>query len=129
MGQVDIFYIHAPDSKTDIEETVAGVNEVHKLGLFKRFGLSNYTAEDVQAVTTIDSAQLYGESEKRLGELKAGDRFTIDTKWLGGWTPGSATKEGIITSARESIKKLGVKQVDIFYIHAPDSKTDIEETV
>ena len=62
-------------------------------------------------VTTIDSAQLYGESEKRLGELKAGDRFTIDTKWLGGWTPGSTTKENIVNSAKESIKKLGVKQV------------------
>ncbi|KAK7897671.1 hypothetical protein LTR67_004301 [Exophiala xenobiotica] len=79
-------------------------------------------------VTTIDSAQLYGECEKKLGEIKAGDRLTIDTKWLGGWTPGSATKEGIVSSAKESIKKLGVKQVDIFYIHAPDSKTDIEET-
>ena len=62
-------------------------------------------------VTTIDSAQLYGECEKRLGEVKAGDRFTIDTKWLGGWTPGSTTKENIVNSAKESIKKLGVKQV------------------
>lgn len=29
---------------------MAGINEVHKLGLFKRFGLSNYTAEGVEEV-------------------------------------------------------------------------------
>ncbi|KAL6253103.1 hypothetical protein RBB50_000824 [Rhinocladiella similis] len=84
---------------------------------------------EAHGAKTIDSAQLYGESEKKLGELKAGDRFTIDTKWLGGWTPGSATKDNIISTAKESVEKLGVKQVDIFYIHAPDKETPIEDTV
>src|ERR1700744_3014748 len=64
-----------------------------------------------QKVNPLDSAQLYGESEKRLGELKAGDRFVIDTKWMGGWQPGWATKENIVNSAKASIEKLGVKQV------------------
>ncbi len=61
----------------------------------------------------LDSAQLYGESEKRLGELKAGDKFIIDTKWMGGWQPGWATKENIVNSAKDSIKKLGVKEVSL----------------
>lgn len=48
---VDIFYIHGPDMEhTPLENTLEGVNEVHKTGFFKRFGLSNYKAEDVQKV-------------------------------------------------------------------------------
>jgi len=78
---------------------------------------------------TLDSAQLYGESEKTLGEVKAGDKFVIDTKWMGGWTPGWASKENIVSSAKSSIEKLGVKQVDIFYIHSPDAQSDLEETL
>jgi len=80
-------------------------------------------------VKNLDTAQLYGKSEERLGEVKAGERFIIDTKWIGGWVPGSATKDNIVSSAKESIKKLGVKQVDVFYIHAPDAQTDIADTV
>lgn len=47
---VDVFYLHAPDTTTPIEETLAGVNEVYKTGFFKRFGLSNYGAEDVEKI-------------------------------------------------------------------------------
>lgn len=62
-------------------------------------------------VHNLDSAQLYEGSEKMLGELNAGDRFSIDTKWMGEYAPGGATKEYIITSAKKSIETLGVKQV------------------
>lgn len=47
---VDVFYIHGPDGDTPIEKTLEGVNEVYKTGFFKRFGLSNYKAEDVEKV-------------------------------------------------------------------------------
>ncbi|KAI1608491.1 aldehyde reductase [Exophiala viscosa] len=80
-------------------------------------------------VKNLDSAQLYGKSEEKLGELKAGDKFIVDTKWLGGFTGKWASKENIVNTAKESIKKLGVKQVDIFYIHAPDKETPLEETL
>ena len=40
----------APDHKTPIEETLEAINEVHKQGHFKRFGLSNYQAEDVERI-------------------------------------------------------------------------------
>ncbi|OAP62045.1 aldehyde reductase (GliO) [Fonsecaea erecta] len=79
-------------------------------------------------VTRLDSAQLYGESERRLGETKAGDRFAIDTKWLMGWSPGKATKDGIVTGAQESVKKLGCVP-DVFYLHCPDVSVPIEETL
>lgn len=84
---------------------------------------------DKQGITHIDTAHLYGNSETFLGEVEAGNKFTFDTKWLGGWTPGSATKEYITRSAGESLQKLGVKKLDIFYIHAPDTKTPFAETL
>ncbi|KAF7190146.1 Oxidoreductase sirO [Pseudocercospora fuligena] len=38
------------NANTDLEETLSAINEVYKSGFFKRFGLSNYQAEDVQKV-------------------------------------------------------------------------------
>jgi len=80
-------------------------------------------------ITTIDSAQAYGNSQATIGEAKTGDRFTIDTKWgpprpagpPGGPAPGQgqppgaprpswATREHIVSSAKDSIAKLGVQQ-------------------
>lgn len=113
------------------------------------------TADDVkpffdvlkkQGVTKIDTAHLYGNSETYLGEVKAGDSFTFDTKWLGGFGPGNVTKDKMIASAKDSIRKLGVAQVrpngvqseacltwklqvDVFYLHAPDKTVPIEDTL
>ena len=66
---------------------------------------------DKHNVKILDSAQLYGNSETRLGEVKAAEKFIIDTKWLGGWTPGNANKDEIVKSAKDSIKKLGLSKV------------------
>ncbi|KAK5117596.1 hypothetical protein LTR62_005018 [Meristemomyces frigidus] len=77
----------------------------------------------------IDTAALYGESEKIIGQAKAGEKFTIDTKMRGGFGgPGHATKEKVIEEAEQSHKLLGCT-VDIYYIHAPDTDTDIAETL
>jgi len=56
--QVDVYYLHSPDV-VPIEETLAGVNEVYKEGWFKRFGLSNFYAEDVQKVYDICKREGY----------------------------------------------------------------------
>jgi aflatoxin B1 aldehyde reductase len=56
--QVDVYYIHAPDV-VPIEETLAGVNEIYKEGWFKRFGLSNFFAEDVQKIYDICKREGY----------------------------------------------------------------------
>ena len=50
---MDIFYLHAPEESAPLEDTLAGVNEVYKAGLFKRFGVSNYVAADVEKVVKI----------------------------------------------------------------------------
>ncbi|KAG9579372.1 Aldo/keto reductase, partial [Aureobasidium melanogenum] len=68
-------------------------------------------------VDVIDTAQLYGDSEKILGEAKAGEQFIIDTKTPGGFAPQNNTPDVIIKNGHESSKKLG--PIDVFYIHSP----------
>lgn len=64
-------------------------------------------------VTTIDTAEIYGDSETVIGEVKAGSSFTIDTKAAGGFRAGSPTKDGIVEGAKESLKKIGVDKASI----------------
>lgn len=47
---VDILYLHAPDHKTPIEETLGAVAQLHKEEKFKRFGLSNYASWQVAEI-------------------------------------------------------------------------------
>jgi aryl-alcohol dehydrogenase-like predicted oxidoreductase len=56
--QVDVYYIHAPDV-VPLEEMLAGVNEIYKEGWFKRFGLSNFFARDVQKIYDICKREGY----------------------------------------------------------------------
>ncbi|KAI8143118.1 Aldo/keto reductase [Fennellomyces sp. T-0311] len=51
--KIDIFYLHAPDHTTPIEETLAGVQKLYEQGHFERFGLSNYAAWEVSAICEI----------------------------------------------------------------------------
>ena len=37
-------YLHAPDHKTPLTETLAAMDELHKEGKFTQLGLSNYSA-------------------------------------------------------------------------------------
>jgi len=82
-------------------------------------------------VTHIDTARLYGfgESESLIGQVPDISSYTVSSKWESGFAPGSATAENIVSAAKESLKRVGVKQFDIFYLHAPDRKTDFAETL
>ena len=76
----------------------------------------------------VDTAALYGDSEKLLGEANVASKFVVDTKTKGGFPgKGYATKEKVIEEAMNSKKMLG-SNVDIFYLHAQDDGTPIEET-
>lgn len=41
---MDLFYLHAPDHNTPIEDTLRAVHELRTEGLFRVWGVSNYTA-------------------------------------------------------------------------------------
>jgi aflatoxin B1 aldehyde reductase len=66
-----------------------------------------------------------------LGNAGAGDgRFAISTKCAGGWRAGIALlPENLYRDAHKSLEKLKVKQIDIFYIHAPDRTLKPEDWV
>lgn len=57
--QFDILYIHSPDPDIPLDDTLAGINEAHKLGIFRRFGLSNYAPQDVQRVYDLAKSKGY----------------------------------------------------------------------
>jgi aflatoxin B1 aldehyde reductase len=57
--QFDILYIHAPDPSIPFEDTLKGINEAYKTGAFRRFGLSNFSAEQVQNVYDICKEKNY----------------------------------------------------------------------
>lgn len=44
---VDLLYLHAPDPKTPIEQTLEACDNLHREGKFKDFGLSNYASWQV----------------------------------------------------------------------------------
>jgi aflatoxin B1 aldehyde reductase len=83
-------------------------------------------------ITTIDTAQLYGDSETVLGAAGAAALgFTLDSKTPGGWIPGSLEPTKLASDARRSLTLLGVKKLDVFYLHGPDEtgKHPLEETL
>lgn len=80
-------------------------------------------------VKVIDTARLYPNSEDAIGKLDGRTNFIIDTKLKGGFAPGSVSKDQVIQDVEDSVRTLGVPQVDILYIHAPDDSTDIKETL
>lgn len=84
-----------------------------------------------EGISTIDTGQAYGDSEDLIGGAKAASRgFTLDTKVAGGlWPTVHCTKETVIKSGEESLKKLDTNQVDVYYIHAPDRKVPIQDTL
>ncbi|MEE6482200.1 hypothetical protein FKM82_013181 [Ascaphus truei] len=52
-SSVHLFYLHAPDHQTPVEETLAACQELYKEGKFKELGLSNYAAWEVMEVYCI----------------------------------------------------------------------------
>ncbi|KAF2118735.1 NADP-dependent oxidoreductase domain-containing protein [Lophiotrema nucula] len=82
-----------------------------------------------EGVKRLDSAHLYGESESLFGKANAGKDFIIDSKIKGGFEPGSAKKDGVLKGIELSLDRLNVEKLGIFYIHAPDYETPLEETL
>lgn len=87
-------------------------------------GLANYaghTASTVaevldylekEGIKTIDTSEIYGDSEELLGQTKAASRgFIIDTKIGGGLSPVEASKANVLKAAEESLKKLNTDHV------------------
>mgnify|MGYP000716506573 CR=1 FL=1 len=94
-------------------------------------------------ITHFDLANNYGppagSAEETFGEilrkdlLPWRDQIVISTKagyrmWDGPYGDGGSRKY-LVASCDQSLKRLGVDYVDIFYHHRPDPETPVEETV
>ncbi len=85
-------------------------------------------------VTFFDTAEVYGNgggSERFLGELVEGrrERAVLATKF--GWRdePGQASAENVRRAIAGSLERLRTDRVDLYYLHRPDSRTPIAETL
>src|ERR1700682_6201418 len=84
----------------------------------------------------IDTADVYtnGTSETILGELLKGrrDRFVLATKFTNQTDPGDPNSAGnhrkkIVTSIEASLRRLQTDHIDLYWVHARDVLTSVEE--
>ncbi|XP_065914441.1 aflatoxin B1 aldehyde reductase member 4-like [Dysidea avara] len=81
----------------------------------------------------IDTALMYGggECEKFIGRYapcRDPEKVTLATK-INPFHPDGLTRKGVFEQAETSLHSLQVRSVDILYLHLPDHKTPIEETL
>lgn len=86
----------------------------------------------------IDTADIYtnGTSEKLLGEMVAGERerFVLGTKYtnsIPGTDPNAAGnhRKNMVQSLEASLKRLNVDYIDLFWLHAWDFTTPVDEVM
>lgn len=121
------------------------------LGMWHNFGSVNdmenmkkilFTAFD-NGITHFDLANnygpVYGSAEENMGRILKSDllpyrnEMVISGKagydmWKGPYGDGGS-KKYLISSLDQSLRKLGLDYVDIFYHHRPDPDTPLEETM
>ena len=88
-------------------------------------------------ITMLDTADIYGNSERQVGKALAGkrDKVVLATKF--GFTGPVGVSErsidgsaGYVKKACEaSLQRLGVDFIDLYYLHRVDPSVPIEETV
>jgi L-glyceraldehyde 3-phosphate reductase len=121
------------------------------LGLWKNFGSINvyenckeliFKAFDL-GITHFDLANnygpVYGSAEETFGRILKSDlsnyrdELLISTKAGYDMWPGPygnwGSKKYLVSSLDQSLKRMGLDYVDIFYSHRPDPETPIEETM
>ena len=89
------------------------------------FSIMDYAFE--HGITFFDTAEGYnnGKSERIVGKWLAGkrDSVVLATKVKG------LNRRNLLLSVEASLKRLNTDRIDIYYMHAPDPKTDLEESL
>jgi len=88
-------------------------------------------------INFIDTADVYsaGESEEIVGKAIAGrrDEVVLATKFYApmgsGPNDGGASRHWIIRECEASLRRLGTDHIDLYQMHRPDPKVDIDETL
>jgi aryl-alcohol dehydrogenase-like predicted oxidoreductase len=88
-------------------------------------------------ITLLDTADIYGDSERQVGKALVGRRHqtVLATKFgfvgaIGARDRGiDGSPEYVRKACEASLKRLGVDHIDLYYLHRVDAKTPIEDTV
>ena len=86
-------------------------------------------------INVVDTADAYGDSEDVVGKALEGrrDDVVVATKFSRptGQDPNhqGASRRWIVTSVEHSLRRLRTDHVDLYQLHRPDPRTDIEETL
>lgn len=94
--QVDIFYIHGPDRELKLAEWVPVINELHEQGVFRRFGISNFSPAEVT----------------ELHDYCKANGFVLPTVYQGNY---NAVSRKIETTLFPVLRGLGI----VFYAYSP----------
>jgi aryl-alcohol dehydrogenase-like predicted oxidoreductase len=93
-----------------------------------------------RGVRLLDTANIYngGESERIVGQAIAGrrDQVLVATK-VGldrrgdrrGKKPEGLSRASVLAALDASLQRLGTDHVDLYYLHAPDPETPLDETI
>ncbi|KAK9489575.1 Aldo/keto reductase [Lipomyces doorenjongii] len=79
-------------------------------------------------VKDLDTAYIYTKSEETLNKAGAPARFIIHSK-APCFEPGALSKENVLKGIDETLERLGVSNIETYFLHAPDPTTPIEETL
>ncbi|UJX42864.1 aldo/keto reductase [Desulfovibrio sp. JY] len=134
-------YVHIPDTDLTVSRVALGTWAIGGWmwgGSDEREGIATIHAALDAGVTLIDTAPVYGfgRSEeivgKALKEYGRRDRVHISTKVALAWKDGQVSRDAsparIEAEVEDSLRRLGVETIDIYFVHWPDGKVPFEET-
>ncbi|KAH8807419.1 NADP-dependent oxidoreductase domain-containing protein [Xylogone sp. PMI_703] len=117
-SQVDIYYLHAPDRTTPYEETLSAIDELHKQGKFKRFGLSNFLPEEVENMVRVAKEKgfiaptVYQGSYSPVSRLPEESLFPILRKHGIAFYAYSPLAGGVLTKSRAEVEEKTAARFD-----------------
>lgn len=86
-----------------------------------------------RGVTLFDTANAYGDSEPILGRALRGKRGAriaskVGARMVDG-KPEGLQIDLVLRACDETLRRLGVERIDLYYLHRPDMRTPLEETL
>lgn len=133
-------YSSLPKTDLKISAIGLGTNAVGGHNLYENLneddGKNLVRAALENGITFIDTADVYGKgrSEELVGEVLKEyprDKYVIATKGGSDWRGGKRdnSPEYLRKAVGESLARLQLDSIDLYYIHWPDNKTPVKEAV